>query len=61
VSWREVGLVGTRFDCVKAFSHGIGKRVALHAWWISGGTEEVVGWSREWGRVAEGRGGRERG
>jgi hypothetical protein len=39
MSWRDVGLEeGACWESVKEVSHGIGKRVALHAWRIAGGT-----------------------
>jgi hypothetical protein len=40
MSWREVGLEGTWLEIVKELSQSTGKRVALQAWRISGGTEE---------------------
>jgi hypothetical protein len=60
ISSRDVGLEDTRLESVKELSHATGKRVALHAWRISGGAEEdgslEVGlWAGEWWRVAEER------
>lgn len=55
MSWRGVGLGGTWPDWDREVSHGSGKRVALQAWWISGGIEELGeemgGWL--WWREAE--------
>ena len=41
MSWRGVGLGGTWPDWDREVSHGSGKRVALQAWWISRGIEEL--------------------